>query len=190
MSLPYDENPGKQLLIDGYDKIRSQLLDWYFRLQNHESAPLFQIESSASQFLLNDNPELAGIFPGIVVFSNGYVFELLSIYWYGSLLLYTSMARVYTQLQLLRTDGCSNKVIADDKVIEAETMADNLATKVCQTVEFCQQPSVGDSRVFADYSGTMGCTNSSMMVAPRQNSFGARWLSKRWRRQDFLLRAL
>jgi hypothetical protein len=134
-------------LIARHRQIQEQLLNWYLRLQSQGSEDLFHIEPRAAtgHSLLEDNLELAGTFSGSVLFSSGYIFELHLLYWFGSLLLYTSMARVYKQLKLSTGDGRSNNMITDwhNKLKQVEGVADSLAVKVCQTIEFCERPSIG-----------------------------------------------
>ena len=147
MSTLCDAALAKQRLITRHCRIENQLRNWYHRLQSHGSEDLFLIEQRVAigQSLLEGNPELVGTFSGSVRFLNGYIFELVLLYWFGSLLLYTSMARAYKQLQLSMGDSSPNNMITDrlNTLKEVEAVADSLAEKVCQTIEFCERPSVG-----------------------------------------------
>jgi hypothetical protein len=136
-----------QRVIARHREIQEKLLHWYGTLQSQEGESLFKIEPrvATGYSLLEEYPELACTFSGGVVFLNGYIFELLLLYWFGSLLLYTSMARVYKQLQLSKGDGTFNSMITDrhNPLKDVEDVAESLATKVCQTIDFCERPSVG-----------------------------------------------
>lgn len=133
-----DGDLAKKRLIASHYIIQDELLSWYGRLQSHTDEPLFNIKPTVGTgySLLPEYPEV-GVFSGSIIFLNGYIFELLLLYWYGSLLLYTAMAQVYRQVQHNEI-GYRYHTLND-----VERLADNFATKICQAVEFCEKPSVG-----------------------------------------------
>jgi hypothetical protein len=135
-------------LIERHHEIQNQLLGWYLRVENQATEPLFVIEPRAAtgRSLLEDNPELVGTFSGGVLFSNEYMFESLLLYWFGCLMLYTSMARVYKKLHPSGTEGIMRltdiTANGQDALKGVEGVADSIATKVCQTIEFCQRATI------------------------------------------------
>ena len=144
----------RQRLNGRIDEVQIELLDWYWRVQNQEgSETLFLVESMAAPglSLLVDEPELVGTFSGSVIFSNHYNFELILLYWFGCIVLYTSVARVYEQLypsvaeraSRLAGDSASMTSEGYDVLGGIESTADQFATRVCQTIAFCERSTIG-----------------------------------------------
>jgi hypothetical protein len=141
----------KQQLIERHRKLQLRLLEWYRTLPDQESEDLYRVDSTVvtGLSLLENSPELAGIFSGSVIFSSEYIFELLLIYWFGSVLLYASLARVLEQLPIGTTHGnCNDRIAGENSELkEVERGGDYFATKICQTIGFCERPSVGAAGV-------------------------------------------
>lgn len=151
---PTDAKTGKRrLLHERLRETQSQLLSWYWRLQNQESEPLFLVDLrvATGHSLLRDNPELIGTFSGGIIFSDEYVFELLLLYWFAWLMLYASAVREYrssnkfmTETTMQLTGELDNIAVEGRRTLqEMESAADDSAQKLCQTIAFCEKPTVG-----------------------------------------------
>jgi hypothetical protein len=169
-------------LLDRSDRTDQGLSEWYGRLQQQtEPEPLYVVDSaplSINRPLLSseedddDDPQLLGLVSGTVLFSNEYLFEVVMLYWFGCLMLYTSLARVHKKLKFLDLEGLimqqqqqqqddddgdflttgmmSSSMDATTSTIlsflsrrDIECTASQLARQVCQTVAFCLQPTAG-----------------------------------------------
>lgn len=144
----------RQRLNRRIDEVQSQLLDWYWRVQNQEGrANLFVVESMIAPglTLLEDEPELVGTFSGGIIFSNYYNFELIMLYWFGCIMLYTSMTRAYKQLypsvveRALKLAGLSASMTSEgfDVLGGIELTADHFAMRACQAIAFCERSTIG-----------------------------------------------
>jgi len=82
------------------DDVEIRLLNWYAELQDESGYPLFWIEDIALSSGGGDRQDADGRFREIVVFSNARIGYALLLYWCASILLYDTMLRVHSQLQL------------------------------------------------------------------------------------------
>jgi hypothetical protein len=149
---PTDAETGKRLLHERLHETRRQLLNWYWRLQNQECEPLFLVDLrvSTGYSLLGGNPELIGTFSGGILFSDEYVFELLLLYWFAWLMLHASVAREYRSSDQFLTGSTMPLTSEPDDIAaegcgtlkEIESAADDSAKKLCQTIAFCEKPTV------------------------------------------------
>jgi hypothetical protein len=139
------------------EEVQIQLLGWYWKLQNEEGCGnLYRIESLTASACspLEDEPYLRGTFSGSVNFSDEYHFELMMIYWFGCIMLYTSIARVHKLLYpgvlqgILRLADEPENMTGEnyDARREIERTANLFATRVCQTIAFCERSNAGPSR--------------------------------------------
>ncbi|KAL1970238.1 hypothetical protein VTN77DRAFT_5398 [Rasamsonia byssochlamydoides] len=143
-------------LLHQFYQTETQLFEWYARLQQNEPEPLYWVDStplSSRPLSEEEDPTLLGLFSGTVLFSNEYVFELVILYWFGSLMLYTSMAQVYQKVQLqvqfVGIEGLMQQADRSAAILsfllrrDIECTASHFARLACQTVAFCLQPTAG-----------------------------------------------
>jgi hypothetical protein len=142
-------------LLDRFEKTDGALLSWYRRLeQEAEPEPLYwedRAPLSNRPLSTQDDPQLLGLFSGTIRFSNGYRFELVMLYWFGRLRLYTSLVRMCQKLQSHRpcledvenVDSINATILCFLSRRDIEDTSSHLARHVCQTVAFCLQSTSG-----------------------------------------------
>ncbi|XHG06066.1 hypothetical protein AWENTII_009276 [Aspergillus wentii] len=135
--------------------LEARLLDWYSRLQAAKD-PLYLIhETAANSPLREGDPRLCSLFPGMVDFPTESVMEMLLVYWFGSLMLYTNMINVYEKMEYLKTTRIHENnddeniafVFSEEPPIEVfdgmEQVAAWHARLTCQAVSVCLEPRRG-----------------------------------------------
>jgi hypothetical protein len=143
-------------LLNRFHQTHQQLIEWYQTLKQTETDPLYQMDLTppSDRPLLQGSPHLLPLFSGTVLFSSQQTLELVMLYWFSGLVLYTSMARLAQTL--LQVQGLTMQMqqmsspYVDAAILSflskrdaIERIASDFARLVCQAVAFCLQPTAG-----------------------------------------------
>lgn len=162
---PEGLNPLREEFLQLFTNTFMQLRQWYLDLLKCRDTLPFTTRPANSGDLtfLQAYPELQGVFPEVIEFSDQYTFQLLLLCWTGFFILYAEAAKVMSILKTNLGDaglpwgahcaraGCTSLEHERDLTLwpcspahdtktaieEVEAMATIFASRICQIMAFC-----------------------------------------------------